>query len=143
MIEKSAYLVCAPERAFALFTERASDWWPEALRHTGDPHSEIRMLADGRFWEHATDGREVELGRVIVWESERALKVPVSALFRRGDGSAAYVVRGGRAILVPVEAGRSSGSEVQILQGLDEGDEVILYPGDRITEGQRVQAMKM
>jgi hypothetical protein len=73
MIEKSAYLVCTPERAFALFTERASDWWPEAVRHTGDPHSVIRMLADGRFWEHATDGREVELGRVIVWEPARLL----------------------------------------------------------------------
>ena len=53
MIEKSAYLVCPPARAFALFTERASDWWPEGLRHTSDPRSEIRMLADGRFWERA------------------------------------------------------------------------------------------
>jgi uncharacterized protein YndB with AHSA1/START domain len=73
VIQKSAYLDCAPARAFALFTERASDWWPEALRHTADPRSEIRMLADGRFWERATDGREVELGRVLAWEPARRL----------------------------------------------------------------------
>jgi hypothetical protein len=73
VIQKSAYLVCAPAQAFALFTERASDWWPAALRHTADPRSEIRMLSDGRFWERATDGREVELGRVIVWEPARRL----------------------------------------------------------------------
>ncbi|HET6171550.1 MAG TPA: SRPBCC domain-containing protein [Gaiellales bacterium] len=68
MIRKSAYLVCPPAKAFSLFTERASDWWPKTLRHTGDPQSQIRMLQEGRFWERASDGHEVELGRVLVWE---------------------------------------------------------------------------
>lgn len=81
--------------------------------------------------------------RVIVWETESTLKVPVSALFRRGNESAVYVVRGGKAVLVPVEAGRSSGSEVQVLKGLTAGDEVILYPGDRVSAGQRVKPMKI
>jgi hypothetical protein len=31
------------------------------------------MLADGRFWERAGDGREVELGRVLVWEPAKRL----------------------------------------------------------------------
>jgi hypothetical protein len=73
MIRKSAFLSCTPAQAFALFTERASDWWPEATRHTHDPRSEIRMLADGRFWERAANGDEVELGRVTVWEPARRL----------------------------------------------------------------------
>ncbi|MDP9259715.1 MAG: SRPBCC domain-containing protein [Actinomycetota bacterium] len=73
MIQKSAYLACPPEKAFALFTERASDWWPHDVRHTADPRSEITMLANGRFWERATDGHEVELGRVLVWEPARRL----------------------------------------------------------------------
>jgi HlyD family secretion protein len=81
--------------------------------------------------------------RVVVWESEHVMKVPVSALFRRGDQSAAYVLRDGRAVLVPVVAGRSSGREVQVLKGLSEGDEVILYPGDRVSDGQRVEPMKI
>ncbi len=68
MIEKSAFLRCAPDRAFALFTERATEWWPSALRHTVDPGSRITMLASGRFWEQAADGDIVELGRVTVWE---------------------------------------------------------------------------
>lgn len=73
MIEKSAFLRCAPAQAFTLFTERASDWWPPSLRHTADPRSEIRMLASGRFWEQAADGREVELGRVTAWEPPQRL----------------------------------------------------------------------
>ena len=81
--------------------------------------------------------------RVIIWESGSVLKVPVSALFRHGSQSAAYIVRGGRAVLVSVEAGRSSGSEVQIIKGLNAGDEVILYPGDRVADGQRVTPVKI
>ena len=81
--------------------------------------------------------------RVVVWESDKVLKVPVSALFRRGSSWAAYVVRDGRAVLVPVLAGRSSGIETQVLDGLKESDEVILYPGDRVADGQRVQPIKV
>lgn len=73
MISKSVHLACAPAKAFALFTEEAADWWPEGRRHTGDPRSEIRLLASGRFWERAGDGREVELGRVREWDPPRRL----------------------------------------------------------------------
>lgn len=69
MIKKSTWMPCSQVRAFALFTEKASFWWPESRRHTGDPTSEIRLLPTGRFWERAGDGREVELGRVHEWTS--------------------------------------------------------------------------
>lgn len=81
--------------------------------------------------------------RVITWESDRVLKLPSSGLFRQGQDWAAYVVRDGRAHLVPVHAGRSSGAEIQITGGLQEGDEVILYPGDRIKDGQRVKPTRV
>ncbi len=81
--------------------------------------------------------------RVITWESGAALKVPTSGLFRQGQNWAAYLVRHGTAVLVPVQAGRSSGAEIQVLDGLKEGDEVILYPGDRIKDGQRVKSTKV
>jgi hypothetical protein len=73
MIRKTAYLACQPARAFTLFTERATHWWPKDVRHTADPESEIRMLATGRFWERASNGHEVELGRVLVWEPAQRL----------------------------------------------------------------------
>lgn len=73
MITKSVHLQCSPARAFELFTKFASEWWPEARRHTRDAGSEIRMVASGRFWERAADGHEVELGRVRVWEPEQRL----------------------------------------------------------------------
>jgi uncharacterized protein YndB with AHSA1/START domain len=73
MITKTIVLACAPARAFALFTESASEWWPASRRHTSDALSEIRMLESGRFWERAGDGTEVELGRVRAWEPPHRL----------------------------------------------------------------------
>ena len=55
--------------------------------------------------------------RVITWENASVLKVPVSGIFRSGNEWAAYVVRGGAAQLVPVKAGRSSGTEIQVTDG--------------------------
>ena len=37
----------------------------------------------------------------------------------------------------------SSGFEMQILDGLKEGEEVILYPGDRVKAGQRVKLIQI
>lgn len=68
MIVKTVWLPCPPARAFALFTEEASAWWPPERRHTADPESAIVMLASGPFFERARDGAEVQLGRVRAWE---------------------------------------------------------------------------
>jgi activator of Hsp90 ATPase-like protein len=73
MIVKSVVLPISPDAAFALFTEKASQWWPAERRHTRDPSSEIVMLESGRFFERARDGREAELGRVRVWEAPKRI----------------------------------------------------------------------
>ncbi|NDF01308.1 MAG: hypothetical protein EB034_24030, partial [Verrucomicrobia bacterium] len=78
-------------------------------------------------------------GRVIMWEEARALKVPSGALFRRGPDWAAFLLTTNQVQLRLVKTGRTSGAETQVISGLKEGDEVILYPGDRLRDGQRVQ----
>ena len=81
--------------------------------------------------------------RTVVWEAEQTLKVPAGALFRRGDQWAAFVISEGRARLVMVKAGRSSGTEMQVVEGLTAGQPIILYPGGRVHEGQRVREIQM
>jgi HlyD family secretion protein len=81
--------------------------------------------------------------RIITWQNERALKAPAGALFRRGAQWSAYLVTDGRAKLRPVKVGRSSGIETEVLEGLKDGDEVILYPGDRVKEGLRIAVVKL
>ncbi len=81
--------------------------------------------------------------KIIVWEAPDALKVPAGALFRKGEQWAAFVVADGRARLTIVKAGRSSGTETQVLEGLKEGEEVIVYPGSRVRDGQRVKPITL
>ncbi|NOT34630.1 MAG: ATPase [Candidatus Eisenbacteria bacterium] len=73
MIRKSVVLPCSPARAFDLWTQAISDWWPLERRHTNDPNSEIFVLETGRFYERARDGQEVELGRVRSWRRAEGL----------------------------------------------------------------------
>jgi HlyD family secretion protein len=80
---------------------------------------------------------------IITWQNEHALKAPSGALFRNGQQWSAYVLADGRAQLRPVKVGRSSGIETEILEGLKEGDQVILYPGDRVKDGERVNLVKL
>ena len=68
MMVKSVTLPLAPAAAFDLFTGKIGEWWPPERRHTQDPRSEIFLLATGRFFERARDGREVELGCVRSWD---------------------------------------------------------------------------
>lgn len=81
--------------------------------------------------------------RIVIWETNQTLKVAAGALFRRGQQWEAFVVEGGRARLRQVTVGRSGGTETQILDGLREGEEVIVYPGDRVREGLRVRRIQI
>ncbi len=81
--------------------------------------------------------------KIIVWEASDALKVPAGALFRQGEQWATFVMSNGHAHLRIVKAGRSSGTETQVLEGLKPGEQVILYPGSRVKEGQRVKPLEI
>jgi HlyD family secretion protein len=81
--------------------------------------------------------------RIVTWEGENVLKVPGGALFRRGGQWGVFVIRGGTASLRPVKVGRSSGTETQVLEGLAEGELIVVYPGDRIQDGARVKPISV
>lgn len=84
------------------------------------------------------DGFRVEVS-VVEWESDDVLIVPSGALFRSGDSWAVFVVRADRAVMTPIELGHRNDDAAEVLEGLGAGDQVILYPGDRVAEGDRVE----
>jgi HlyD family secretion protein len=82
------------------------------------------------------DGYRVEV-RIVIWEEQDVLKVPVASLFRRGDDWAVFVLEGGRARLRPVRIGRRSGTEAQVLAGVEQGDALVIHPPDALGDGVR------
>ena len=84
------------------------------------------------------DGYRVET-RTVVWSSEKVLKIPQSALFRHGQGWSVFAIENGRAKTREVEIGQRNESEAQILRGLTNGEEVILYPSNEVSDGARVR----
>ncbi len=79
------------------------------------------------------------LARFIVWEGEDVLQVPSAALFRVGQEWAAFVVESGRAVLRTVRIGQQAGLDTQVLEGLEEGEQVIVHPGNAIEDGVEVR----
>jgi HlyD family secretion protein len=78
--------------------------------------------------------------RIEVYAVPEALRVPIGALFRKGEDWAVFVVTGGRALATPVKIGHRNSSFAEVVGGLAEGDIVVLHPSDRVADGVRVAA---
>lgn len=108
----------------------------------GIEEQRVNVISD--FLETNTplgDGFRVE-ARFITWESDDVLKIPSSALFRKAQRWSVFLISNGRAIVRAVEVGQQNSSAVEIRQGLEEGDTVILHPSNEIAEGARVESQK-
>ena len=93
------------------------------------------------------DGFRVEAS-IVVWSASSVLRVPRSALVQSAanPGQAvrwsAYVLRGGRAEQRNVRLGHAGPADAEVLDGLAEGDQVIVFPSDQIKAGARVAPRK-
>jgi HlyD family secretion protein len=84
------------------------------------------------------DGFRVE-ARIVIDEAQNALRVPTSSLFRAGDDPAVFRVVEGVVHTQKVKVGRQNGLEAEILEGLSEGDQVVLHPSDQVDNGVKVK----
>jgi RND family efflux transporter MFP subunit len=70
------------------------------------------------------------------------LSVPANALLFRGQGVlVARVDAEGNVRLIPVRLGRNYGDSVEVLQGLQGGERLVLNPSDSIAAGDKVQVV--
>ncbi|MGB3313230.1 MAG: HlyD family efflux transporter periplasmic adaptor subunit [Albidovulum sp.] len=78
--------------------------------------------------------------RIVTWQGEDVLQVPLSALFRKQGDWAVFRIVGQSAVLTAVKIGHRNGIAAEITEGLGQGDRVILHPSDAITDGVPVVA---
>lgn len=76
--------------------------------------------------------------RVVLEEARDAVRVPLGALFRSGDGWAVYRERSGRTELVKVKLSVSGSTHRAVQAGISAGDRVVLFPGAELRSGARI-----
>jgi len=90
------------------------------------------------LWESLGDAYRLDAS-FIIWEGQNVLQVPASALFRKGDGWALFIIENKRARLRQVEIGHRNGLIAEIVSGLNEGEMVVSHPDDEVKDGARVK----
>ena len=90
-------------------------------------------------WAALGDGYRVEV-EFIVQRADDVLQVPANALFRLGDGWAAYRLVNGKAQRTPVQIGMRSALAAEVKSGLEQDQSVIIQPDERIGDGTRIEA---
>ena len=97
------------------------------------------------FLEPTPGGRElgdryrVE-ARIVTWQGDDVLQVPMGALFRIGNDWMTFAVKEGKARLRKVEIAHNNGIAAEVRSGLVEGDAVIVHPSDTVHDGGSVSA---
>jgi HlyD family secretion protein len=94
-------------------------------------------MADGRPAPVPKAGMSAVVS-LHVRTAENAVAAPVAAVFRDGERDAVWLVRGGVAEKRLVLVGAAGQDVVEVVEGLDAGDRVVVGGADLITEGQRI-----
>jgi len=97
------------------------------LQFTGPPSS----------WEGLAPGYRV-WGRVYLRECPSAILAPIGALVRDDGHWAVYRIEQGRARLRTIQVGTLSDTSAEVLNGINAGDTLIVYPSDQVRDGLRV-----
>ena len=87
---------------------------------------------------------EIRLGNdmtveIIAASKENVARVPKEAIFEISKKEHIYVIENGKAVLRPVEIGLKGKYYTEIVDGLKEGELVILSPSNDISDGTRVK----
>ena len=72
-IRKEIVVEAPQERAFRVFTQNMTSWWP-AEHHIGKAELQSVVIEEqvgGRIYERGVDGSECEWGKVLAWEPPR------------------------------------------------------------------------
>jgi HlyD family secretion protein len=99
----------------------------------------VEITSPREQWPQLGEAYRVN-ARFVLREVAEALRAPAGAVFRHDGGEAVFRIVGGRARLTPVRAGVQGGGSVEILEGLQAGDRLIVHPDRELKDGARVRA---
>ncbi|SDJ89011.1 efflux RND transporter periplasmic adaptor subunit [Natronincola ferrireducens] len=80
--------------------------------------------------------------KIIVERRENVLWIPEGAIFQQEGKDFVFVNRDNTAVLQEIEKGLESNRRVEVVRGLEEGEEVILSPDENLTVGATIRVNK-
>jgi uncharacterized protein YndB with AHSA1/START domain len=85
---------CPPGRAFDVWANRTSLWWPHGHSVSADPGLTVTFepRPGGRIFERTPDGTEHDWGQVLDWEPPRRLRYLWHLRFDRADATEVEIV---------------------------------------------------
>jgi HlyD family secretion protein len=98
----------------------------------------VDITSPRETWTGLGDGYRVEV-KIVVDETDKAIVVPIGALFRRGDAWNVFVVEEGRVNLQEIQVAHLSARVAAIAQGVRPGDIVVVYPPATLDDGSKVR----
>lgn len=99
----------------------------------------IDLLSSHEHWSRLGHGYQVDVA-IVLWQSDKVVKVPLTSIFRDGKDWAIYVVTDGVVNKRQLNIGHTNTYSAQVLSGINQGEKYIIYPTDRIFEGVRVES---
>lgn len=84
------------------------------------------------------DGFHVDVA-INTWQSDQAIFVPLGAVHRKARQWAVFVLQGSHVEERLVELDHRAGIHVEITQGLQPGEVVVMHPSDQIRDGVEVE----
>lgn len=73
---------------------------------------------------------------------KKVLRIPASAVRARNSEQFVWLVREGKAESVTISVGETHGADIEVVSGLNEGDQVVVDGASRLHKGMRVKAAK-
>jgi len=98
----------------------------------------LQFEGEPRVWSRVGPGYRL-WGRVFLRKEAKALKAPVGALVRTDGRWAVFRVVDGRARLTAVSVGAMTDREAEIASGLKDGEQVVVFPSDKVRDGVKLK----
>ncbi|MBR1476628.1 MAG: HlyD family efflux transporter periplasmic adaptor subunit [Lachnospiraceae bacterium] len=130
------------KRNYTGYITKIHDYADKTVSALGNDEYRVKVIVavDKDEKQQLKDGYEVNV-EFITFSGENLISVPNSALFKENDEYRVFTVKGGKAVITPVELLYRGNSKSAIASGLSEGDVVIADANNKeLSEGRLVTA---
>lgn len=99
----------------------------------------IDLTSPYQVWHRLGHGYQLDV-RIVLWQHDAVITLPLTALFRDADNWAIFVDNNGTAQKRYVTLGHKNDLQAQVVNGVQAGESVLMYPSDRVADGVAVTA---